>query len=167
MTKPSLEEILESETPYLDVFGVELRPKGRPSGAFLDYDTSLEVPSANLVENREEARMMRARVKARALAVVQAVLGQEIKAIYKAELKLEIARMDAQPAEPGKKPKARKKLISEEEAKSMPGSGLIPGETYWDWMQTMASKDDVQWASEKVTVKSNLEAVRKGGSNAS
>lgn len=137
----------------------------------MDYDVSLELPSARFVENRAEAVAIRSRVKARALAVVHAVMGPQVKQIYKAELALEIERLgnpdfEGRP-EPAGPARERKKLLSEEEAKALPGSGLLPGETYWDWMETYSSKDDEQWSSEKVTVKKNLESVQKGASSGS
>lgn len=164
MPKVTIEDVLASETPYLDVFGVETRPKGRPSGAFNDYGTSLEMPSAAHVEDRAEAAAIRSRVKARALAVVQAVMGEQVRTIYKAELALELGRMSGQDFEgrpEATRPK-RRKLLSDEEVKTLPGSGLLPGETYWEWMNTYAEKDDVQWESEKTIVKANIERLRKG-----
>lgn len=169
MAKHSIEKISRSKTPFFDVFGVEVRPRGRPTGAFLDYETSLEMPAAKYVEDRVEAGAVRARVKSRALAVLQALYPEELKAIYKAELALELERMGGT-AYAGRPDAAaagetRAKLISEDDAKAMPGSGLLPGETYWDWMNTYGSKDDAQWESEKVTVKANIDRVMKGGSD--
>lgn len=161
-----MSEVLKSDTPYLDVFGVELRPKGRPAGAFLDYDTSLELPTAAVVEDRAEASAIRARVKARALAVLQAVHAEEMRAIYKAELKLEIARMKHEHFEGRPQPVGtakKRKLLSDDDVKAMPGSGYEPGTTYWEWMKTMSEKDDKQWASEKLVVKANMLKLRKGG----
>lgn len=169
MEKLTIEQLAESETPYLDVFGVESRPKGRPAGAYLDYDTSLELPAGRFIKDRAEAMAIRSRVRGKALAVVQAIFGEEVRAIYKAELALEMARLEESNFEPrpGVVKPARKKLLSEEEAKMVPGSGLVPGETYWNWMQTYALKSDEQWAAEKLTVKANLERIMKGGSDGS
>lgn len=165
MAKVTLKEVLKSLTPYLDVFGEEVRGRGRPAGAALDYETSLEVPSARAVPDRKLARQVRERVRRRAMSVLCAVHAEDLKTIYKAELVLELARMDAGDHSRPKMAEAaqtRPNPISVEQARQMPGSGFEPGQTYWDWMKTFNEKDDDQWEREKVTVKKNISRLVKG-----
>jgi hypothetical protein len=168
VTKLTLEEVLRSQTPYLDVFGTETRGRGRPTGSALDYSTSLEVPSAKQVPDRDEARKIRETVKRRAEAVLAAVTGEQLREIYKAELVLELARRKANPEGGRQSPTtARKTSMTVDEARGMPGSGLLPGETYWQWMETFNDKTDEQWAQEKITVKANVARVQRGTSDGS
>lgn len=164
MAKLTIDQIVKSDTPYFDVFGEETRKPGRPSGAVLDYGTTLELPARSAVPDRIEAQQIRSKVKARALAVLHAIHAEELREIYRAELALEIGRLGGE-SDPNRDPVAprRKVLISEEDAKAMPGSGFKPGETYWEWMQTFTDKDDETWQAEKATVKSNIERIKKGG----
>jgi hypothetical protein len=166
LPKLTLDEVAKSPTPYLDVFGSEARGKGRPSGAALDYSTSLELPDGRLVPDRKEAAAIRERVKRRAQAVLQAVEAEKLREIYKAELVLELARIKKDPGSVRSQPSAaRKTVLSVEDAKKLPGSGLKPGETYWDWMETYGDKTDEQWAQEKITVKANVAKVQRGTSD--
>lgn len=165
VTKLTIEDVSSSDTPYLDVFGVEVRKRGRPEGSLMDYSTSLHLPPEHKVPNREAARKMRARVEQRSLRILKAVMGEELKKIYTAELKLELERVDPDSLEgsedtnPAKKPVKR---LSMDDAKKLPGSGLLEGETYHDWMKTFNDKDDDQWKTEKAKVIENIRRLMKG-----
>lgn len=169
MPELTIDEIIESDTPYLDVFGVEVRSRGRRDGDFLDFSTSLNMPPGHKVPNREEARKMRARVRGRALAVLEKVYAKELKAIYKAELDLELDRVDPERLE-GSGAKAKKTTkkrirVSEADAKATPGSGYLPGQTYSEWMATYTQKGDAEWDIEKPVAKENLRKIMKGESD--
>ena len=165
VTQLTIEDISSSDTPYLDVFGVETRKRGRPEGAFMDYSKSLHLPPEHKVPNREAARKLRAKIRARALTVLEAVMAEELKKIYNAEMKLELERIDPDLLEVSGEEapkKATVKRITMEEAKQMPGSGFLPGETYAEWMSTFNDKDDEQWKTEKTKVKANIQKLMKG-----
>lgn len=168
LKKLTIEDLVGSETPYFDLFGTESRGAGRPSGSYLDYSTSMEIPSARAVPDRAEAKRIRNKIRHRATMVLQALFAEEMKKIYNAELRLELARLQTGgdgTGRPAAVAASTRQLLSKDDAKKMPGSGLLPGETYWDWMKTFGDKDDEQWAQEKVTVAANIAAVQRGQSN--
>jgi hypothetical protein len=172
VAKVTLEEVAGSATPYFDVFGEDVRKRGRPVGSNLDYDTSLEMPTAKIIPDRTEAIRIRERIKRRALAVVQAVTAEEVRKIYRAELVLELARIGAGSDNGGRAAandltprKASSGPIPVETAKQLPGSGYEPGQTYWEWMKTYNDKPDEQWAAEKAIVKKNLSRIMRGTSD--
>jgi hypothetical protein len=165
VAKVTLEDAVKSATPYLDVFGEDVRKRGRPAGSNLDYDTSLEMPSAKVIPDRRLAKQVRDRVQGRAVAVVSAVMAEELKRIYKAELALELARIGAE-YDGGRPepiaPRGHASPVPADQARQMPGSGFEPGQTYWEWMKTYNDKTDEQWAAEKKIVQKNISRIVKG-----
>lgn len=171
MAKVTIKEILSSLTPYLDVFGTEVRGRGRPAGTALDYEKSLEVPSARAIPDRQLAKQVRERVRRRAVSVLCSIHAEDLKTIYKAELVLELARIDAGDASRPERTTAAAGTqpgpISVEQARQLPGSGFEPGTTYWEWMKTFNDKPDDQWATEKTQVKKNISRLVRGTTNGS
>lgn len=168
VAKVALKDVVKSLTPYLDVFGEEVRKRGRPAGVALDYETSLEVPSAKAVPDRKLAKQIREKVRRRAVSVLCAVHAEDLKQIYKAELVLELARMDSGDVDRSRvagAEQSRPDPISVEQARRLPGSGFLPSETYWDWMATFNDKPDDQWAAEKAQVKKSISKLVRGTHN--
>jgi len=168
VTKLTIEDISSSSTPYLDVFGVETRKRGRPDGSTMDYSKSLHLPPEHKVPNRTAARKLRAKVKARSLAVLEAVMAEELKKIYAAEMALELERIDPDLLEGSGEDEPKKstvKRITMDDAKKLPGSGFLEGQTYWEWMETFNDKADDQWKTEKAKVTENIRRLMKGSSH--
>ena len=165
MSELTLDEVLESETPYLDVFGTTQRSRGRVSGDHLNFEESLNLPSPSMVPDRAMARKIRDRAANRANAVLKKLYAKELKKLYRAEMLVEV-----QGAEPDhlidsglKKPKREKlNIMGIDEAKDTPGSGFLEGQTWNEWMKTFVEKGDDELAIEKPVAKANLRAVQRG-----